>query len=166
MLNQIARKVEQGESFAFETTLSGMNYARQIPLWRKAGYRVKLIFLSLPSAELAIARVRNRVAQGGHSIDEEVVRRRFDAGLKNFHNIYRRLVDSWAMYDNVEKTPKLIDSGDNPWGLAIFAGRKYLKNRPFFKNRDSGARPRVALYSRTSGIVGQRVRQMAKVHNP
>jgi predicted ABC-type ATPase len=114
MLNQIARKVEQGESFAFETTLSGMNYARQIPLWRKVGYRVKLIFLSLPSAELAIARVRNRVAQGGHSIDEEVIRRRFDAGLKNFHNIYRRLVDSWAMYDNVERTPKLIDSGDNP----------------------------------------------------
>jgi predicted ABC-type ATPase len=113
MLKQIAQKVQRGESFAFETTLSGINYAKQIPGWRKAGYHVTLIFLSLPSAELAIARVHNRVAQGGHPIAEEVVRRRFNAGLRNFRNIYRLLVDSWAVYDNVGNTPKLLSSGDN-----------------------------------------------------
>src|SRR6476661_3330562 len=61
MLSEIERRVRKGESFAFETTLSGHAYARVIPAWRNAGYRVKLIFLSLPNPELAIARVAARV---------------------------------------------------------------------------------------------------------
>jgi predicted ABC-type ATPase len=113
MLREIAGRVDAGESFAFETTLSGMNYARHIPQWRKAGYYVKLIFLSLPSAEMAVARVRSRVLQGGHNIPEEVVRRRFDAGLRNFNRVYRPLVDSWVLYDNSCEVPRLIAEGDN-----------------------------------------------------
>ncbi len=57
MLDEIKRRVRAGESFAFETTLSGQNYARAIPRWREAGYYVKLFFLSLPTADLAVARV-------------------------------------------------------------------------------------------------------------
>ena len=114
MLGQIARKVSRGESFAFETTLSGQNYARHIPKWRRAGYHVKLVFLSLPSAELAVNRVRARVAQGGHPVPEDVIRRRFDAGLRNFEGVYRDLVDSWAIYDNSGGTPRLLARGDNP----------------------------------------------------
>lgn len=79
MLEQMALKVHGGESFAIETTLSGGNYARHILRWKSAGYHVKLIFLSLPSADLAVARVKMRVAQGGHDVPEDVVRRRFDA---------------------------------------------------------------------------------------
>ncbi|MBM4029198.1 MAG: Zeta toxin family protein, partial [Planctomycetes bacterium] len=45
MLAQIARQVSRRESFAFETTLSGLSYSRHIPRWRRAGYHVKLIFL-------------------------------------------------------------------------------------------------------------------------
>jgi predicted ABC-type ATPase len=89
MLREIAARASRGESFAFETTLSGLSYARQIPEWRHAGYHVKLAFLSLPSPELALLRVKARVAQGGHNIPEEVVRRRFDAGLRNFSDIYK-----------------------------------------------------------------------------
>ena len=99
--------------FAFETTLSGRSYARLIPLWRNAGYHVKLIFLSLPTADLAIARVLSRVAQGGHNVPEEVVRRRFDAGLRNFQEIYRELASSWVLYDNSGPEPRFIESGDN-----------------------------------------------------
>jgi predicted ABC-type ATPase len=94
MLSQIAAKVRRQESFAFETTLSGRNYARHIPKWRKAGYHVKLIFLSLPSVALAFARVKARVAQGGHDVPAAVIRRRFDTGLANFQTIYRKLVNS------------------------------------------------------------------------
>jgi len=89
------------------------------PGWRygrgckAAGYYVKLIFLSLPSADVAVARVAARVAQGGHSVSEEVVRRRFDAGLWNFEHLYRELVDMWALYDNSESTPRLSVSKDN-----------------------------------------------------
>jgi len=114
MLAEIARRAGRGESFAFETTLSGRSYARHIPRWRRAGYDVKIIFLSLPSAELAVARVKARLAQGGHDVPEEVVRRRFDAGLRNFHSVYRGLVNSWALYDNSGPVPRLIASGDNP----------------------------------------------------
>jgi len=114
MLQEIKRRVEAGESFAFETTLAGHNYARLIPRWRAAGYHVKLVFLSLRSANLAVARVLTRAAQGGHSIPEEVIRRRFDAGLRNFKEIYRDLVDSWVRYDNSGPIPKPIAAGEKP----------------------------------------------------
>jgi predicted ABC-type ATPase len=113
MLVEIARRVRAGESFAFETTLSGKNYARLVPQWQSAGYHVTLMFLSLPTVELAIARVAARVAQGGHDVADTVIRRRFDAGMRNYENVYRRLVDTWALYDYSEPTPRLIASGDN-----------------------------------------------------
>ena len=113
MLSEIERRTRKGESFAFETTLSGHVYARLIPGWRTAGYRVRLIFLSLPSAEIAIARVAARVAQGGHNVASGVVRRRFDSGLRNFQNVHKDLVDEWWWYDNSGNTPRLISSGVN-----------------------------------------------------
>ena len=114
MLQEIGRRVRAGESFAFETTLAGRQYARWIPRWRAAGYHVKLIFLSLPNAELAMARVAARVAQGGHAVEEVVVRRRFDAGRRHFQAVYRDLVNSWIEYDNAGPLPVPIASGDNP----------------------------------------------------
>lgn len=113
MLAEIQRRVRKGESFAFETTLSGHNYARLIPRWRKAGYRVRLIFLSLPTPEIAIARVAARVAQGGHNVASVIVRRRFDSGLHNFKEIYMDLVDQWEWYDNSSNLPRLISAGAN-----------------------------------------------------
>ena len=114
MLQEIHRRTRQGVSFAFETTLSGRNYARWIPRWRTSGYRVKLVFLSLPSAELAVARVAARAAQGGHFVAEDIVNRRFASGLRNLRNVYIPIVDSWVVYDNSSPIPKLLESGDNP----------------------------------------------------
>ena len=114
MLEEIRHRVRNKNSFAFETTLSGRHYARMIPRWRAMGYHVKLIFLNLPTADLALARVAARMAQGGHNVPEPVIRRRFDRGLRNLHNMYRTLVNSWALYDNSGMSPRLIASGDNP----------------------------------------------------
>ena len=108
MLSEIERRTRKGESFAFETTLSGHVYARLIPRWRNDGYRVRLMFLSLPSPEIAIARVAARVGQGGHNVASAVVRRRFESGVRNFENIYKDLVDKWEWYDNSGNTPQLI----------------------------------------------------------
>jgi predicted ABC-type ATPase len=108
MLSEIQHRVRKDESFAFETTLSGRVYARLIPEWRGAGYRVKLIFLSLPNPEIAIARVAARVAQGGHDVASAVVRRRFESGLRNFQDIYIEMVNEWWWYDNSDNTPRLI----------------------------------------------------------
>ena len=108
MMAEIQRRIRKAESFAFETTLSGHIYARLIPGWRTEGYTVRLVFLSLPDPEIAIARVAARVAQGGHNIPSTVVRRRFDSGLRNFKDIYMGLVDKWEWYDNSGNTPRLI----------------------------------------------------------
>ena len=113
MLSEIQRRVRKGESFAFETTLSGHVYARMIPEWRNSGYRVRLIFLELPDPQMAISRVKMRVAQGGHDVSSSVVRRRFEVGLRNFQDVYQRLVDNWEWYDNSGATPQLISAGRN-----------------------------------------------------
>jgi len=113
MLEEIKKYVGRRESFAFETTLSGRLYARYIPEWKGIGYRIKLIFLSLPDVEFAMNRVRIRVVQGGHHVDDAVIRRRFDKGWNHFHNIYKDLVDVWTLYDSSGATPQQIESGEN-----------------------------------------------------
>src|SRR3989338_536609 len=112
MLETIAEYVKHGESFSFETTLSGLTYAQMIPVWRSSGYAVKLIFLSLPDVEIAIERVATRVIQGGHNVPAEVIRRRFAHGIANFER-YKLLVDSWQLYDNSGAPPVLIEEGQN-----------------------------------------------------
>ena len=82
-----------------------------IPDWREQGYWIKLFFLQLPTPEIAIARVRQRVLQGGHDVPEQIVRRRFHAGVRNFESIYRGLVDEWVVYDNRGDTPILLAEG-------------------------------------------------------
>lgn len=73
---------------------------------------MSLLFLALPFAEVAIQRVRERVAQGGHFVPDAFVRRRFLAGKANFENVYAPLVDAWALYDNSGSEPVLLDWGE------------------------------------------------------
>ncbi len=112
MLEMIAECVKRGESFAIETTLSGRTYARVIPKWKDAGFQVTLFFLQLPNEDLAVNRVAARVAQGGHNIPEPVIRRRFHAGIANFHALYKPLVDAWKLYDNSGERPILINKSN------------------------------------------------------
>lgn len=112
MLEEIRSCVEHGESFAFETTLSGIGYLTHIRRWRSRGYHVALIFLALPDAEVAIARVAERVRQGGHDIPEDVIRRRFEAGLRNFEQSYKLAVDDWAKFENIHGNPVLLEWGE------------------------------------------------------
>ncbi len=114
MLKEIELCVRRANSFAFETTLSGVTYLRQIAQWRAQGYAVSLFFLSLPNAETAIARVASRVRQGGHDVPETVIRRRFTAGLENFNRLYKGAVDDWVLYDNTGAKPVMLDWGETP----------------------------------------------------
>jgi predicted ABC-type ATPase len=113
MLQLIDEHVTRGDNFAFETTLSARNYAHHIRTWRTRGYRVRLYFLMLPSPEVAIARVAERVRQGGHSIAGDVIRRRFVSGQANLEKVYKAIVDEWSLYDASGATPRLIDRGVN-----------------------------------------------------
>ncbi len=108
MLEMIDACVKKGESFAFETTLSGRSYARMIPRWQELGYWVSLYYLPLPSPEIAIERVRQRVAMGGHHVPDDIIRRRFHASWHNFQSIYRDVVDQWEIREGSER-PHMIE---------------------------------------------------------
>jgi len=114
-MEMIRNCVRRGESFAIETTLSGRGYARHIPEWKKAGYSVTIFFLELPDASLAVQRVANRVAQGGHDIPEAVIRRRFFSGRRNFLHMYKPLADTWKLYNSSGEIPLLI--ANSPFDL-------------------------------------------------
>ncbi|NOU25231.1 MAG: AAA family ATPase [Methylotenera sp.] len=110
MLKEIDANVKSGNSFAFETTLSGKTYASHIVEWKKLGYHITLFFLYLPNEDLAVNRVAARVAAGGHNIPETTIRRRYKAGVSNFHSIYKALADSWSLYDNSHPQPILLET--------------------------------------------------------
>ncbi len=109
-LAEIDRLIEARESFAFESTLSGLRQAERLRRMKRAGYSIEIVFLRLPSAEMAVARVAARVRQGGHNVPVESIRRRFHRGWANFRSTYKRLADAWAVYDNSSGLPLLIDS--------------------------------------------------------
>ena len=54
------------------------------------------------------------LAAGGHNVPEDVIRRRFDAGLRNFNHMYKPLVDEWVLYDNSGDEPVRLDEGYKP----------------------------------------------------
>ena len=70
-----------------------------------------MIYLRLPSPEIAIRRVRLRVSQGGHDVPEEDIRRRFTRGWENFVHLYRPMADDWRLYDSSHTPPVLIEKG-------------------------------------------------------
>jgi predicted ABC-type ATPase len=112
MLDRLCFLARERHDFAFETTLAGRGHARWLQDLRAARYRTHLIFLALPAADLAVARVAERVRHGGHDVPETVVRRRFVAGVRNFFDLYRAIVDGWHMYDNSAlASPRLIAHG-------------------------------------------------------
>ena len=108
MILEIEKCVKNSESFAFETTLSGVSYVNKIKRWKSFGYKTILYYFSLPSVEMAIDRVRTRVEQGGHNIPEPVIRRRFKRSWVNLVSIYKQIVDKWIIFDTSSSEPKLI----------------------------------------------------------
>jgi predicted ABC-type ATPase len=112
MLARLHELAAARRDFAFETTLASRSFAPWIAGLRESGYQFALVFLSLPSPEIAIARVAQRVASGGHHVPASTVRRRFDRGLANFFSLYRPLANRWYVYDAWRVgQPSLIASG-------------------------------------------------------
>jgi len=108
VLQQIQDYANRGIDFAFETTLSGKSYANLLAGLKDKGYALHLFFLWIPSPDLAIARIKDRVAEGGHHVPAEDVRRRFVRGIRNFFKLYESMLDSWILFDNSKAKPHLI----------------------------------------------------------
>ena len=111
VLKRIHELTSRGLGFGFETTLSGKTYLELFKRLKKQGYRIHLFFLWLPDVNLAIERVSDRVRQGGHSVPEADIRRRFDRGLRHFSADYRLWVDDWIIFDNSGKPPQVLAFG-------------------------------------------------------
>lgn len=108
MLVEISLVAKRRESFGFETTLSGRSYRRLIGDLKRIGYEVHFYFLWIPTVQLALARVKERVLGGGHDVPEVVVRRRFERSIHNFLLEYCSLGDSWMLFDNSGATPTVV----------------------------------------------------------
>lgn len=111
MLARLHDLADARASFAFETTLASRSYARWLAKRRRDGYKVHLVFLWLPSADEAVARVADRVRNGGHDVPEATIRRRYESGLNNLVQLYLPLADSWQVFDNSRPVPDCIATG-------------------------------------------------------
>lgn len=108
LLRELHEAINQRDIFALETTLSGLTYVRLLRQAKREGYMLKIIYLWLPSPEVAIRRVRERVRKGGHDVPASVIRRRFHRSIANLVRHYMPLADSWSVFDNSGSTPRLI----------------------------------------------------------
>jgi predicted ABC-type ATPase len=111
MLNRISELLEQGESFAFETTLATRSYVSLIKRAQLAGYKVSLLFLALQNSSLALKRVQTRVKEGGHNVPRNVIETRYRKGLSNFFNLFQEAVDLWLFIDNTAGEFKSVARG-------------------------------------------------------
>lgn len=113
MLKRIDTLLEGNESFSIETTLSTRSYAKLIDRAHAKGFKIQLLFFWLPTPETAVARVKQRVIEGGHKIPEDIIRRRYQAGIDNFFKIYKDVVDSWILVENQHSPRIIIADGSN-----------------------------------------------------
>lgn len=112
MLERMESLASRGADFAIETTLAGRTLARKLAGLHRRGASIHLFFLWLPSPELAVVRVADRVRMGGHDIPDNVIRRRYVSGIDNLFAVYLPLADFWRIYDNSTlEGPVLVASG-------------------------------------------------------
>ena len=111
MLSRIDDLITQKVDFAFETTLASRSFASLAKNATAEGYKIHLVFFWLDSFELAIARVQQRVLEGGHNIPVDIIERRYKAGISNFMTLYKNIVDLWIVLDNSNVEPALVAEG-------------------------------------------------------
>ena len=95
----LERAITERGNFAFETTLGGATIAALLARAIAAGIEVHVWYVALASPELHLARIKRRVASGGHDIPERDVRRRYDASRQNLIALLPGLA-SLRVYDN------------------------------------------------------------------
>jgi predicted ABC-type ATPase len=107
-LAEIENCITTKADFAFETTLSGRSYLKLIKRLQTEGWRVELIYLALPSAEMSRMRVAERVLHGGHNIPVDDIVRRFPRSLYNLLHLFAPLVNETRCFMNNGNVPELV----------------------------------------------------------
>ena len=137
LLTRIKELSAAKESYGFETTLSGRGYVRHFEKLRINGYQIVLFFLWLPSPDMAVARVRARVRQGGHNVSDPVVRRRYGGGLSNLFQLYWPLAHKVWLLDGSEFPPKRV-AHKNEGSLQVFHLPLYERIERSSKEKSDG----------------------------
>jgi len=119
MLHRIEELMTAKVDFAFETTLSTKSYRGKVLKAQELGYKVTLLYLWLPSPEMAVQRVAKRVAEGGHDIPKDVVRRRYHRGISNLLNVYADICDVTTVIDNSEEMMTIAEKTESSdWSVS------------------------------------------------
>ncbi|MDR3309023.1 MAG: zeta toxin family protein [Tannerella sp.] len=119
MYKRIRELIDISETFALETTLASRSIARLIKDAQATGYYVTLLFFWLNTPDLAVERVKNRVASGGHNVSEATIRRRYKAGIWNLFDLYVPICDYWMITDNSLSPMEIIAKGSRKEGTEI-----------------------------------------------
>ncbi|MBX3176101.1 MAG: zeta toxin family protein [Candidatus Hydrogenedentes bacterium] len=129
MLSRIRRLASDQQDFAFETTMASRSFAPFLRACREQGYTVHLLFVWLRTPDLAIERVARRVAAGGHHIPDDVVRRRYVRGMRNFLNLYAPLARTWDCVDNSGEMPVPVASRDKNGTISVYDAETWRRIR-------------------------------------
>ena len=135
MLERVDYLMTAGVSFSIETTLATKSYVNLVRRAHKQGYNVKLLFFWLESPEMAKLRVAERVAKGGHNIPEDVIERRYYAGIRNLFNLFMNEVDYWAIFMNTKKPMTSIAVGGMAFEKHIIEVELYNKMVDIWQNK-------------------------------
>jgi len=127
MIARMNELVRREQSFVVETTCSGRANLNLFKRCKTDGWRISLLFLWLPSPQMAISRVARRVTEGGHFVPDDVVTRRYWAGLQNLRRLYLPLADVAAVYDNTDRRSVLVAVKTVTDGLAIHDEARWSK---------------------------------------
>ncbi|MCC8142989.1 MAG: zeta toxin family protein [Tannerellaceae bacterium] len=111
MHKRIYELMNAGETFAMETTLVTRSGVKLIRDAQKKGYFVTLLYFWLNTPDLAVERVKMRVAAGGHNIEENTIRRRYKAGIRNLFELYLPASDYWMITDNSLSPMEVVAKG-------------------------------------------------------
>lgn len=101
------RSIELKEDFTFETVLSSDYKIKILKKAKEQGYFIKCIFVLTVDSSVNVARVDARVAIGGHSVDEEKIKSRYEKSLGNIKELMK-ICDILHVYDNTEEAPVRI----------------------------------------------------------
>ena len=134
MLQRIDELISENENFAFETTLATRSHKNRIIKAQNNGYLVTLVYFWLPTIELAKERVKIRVEEGGHKVDEEVIERRYIKGIRNLFDIYLPIIDGAIIVDNSERKTKLIANKAIDGILKVLDKDKYNELKSLYDN--------------------------------
>lgn len=121
MLKRIKTLASKNANFAFETTLASRSFAPWLQKIKKQGYQFTLVYFWLHTPNLAIDRVAERVRLGGHSVPDDIIKRRYRKSIRNFFELYQPIADNWGIFDNsYHNNPNMIAEGNLLSNIRIY----------------------------------------------